>query len=168
MKVKNVKPVGRQKAYDLSVKDAEHYILENGVVTHNTGVMYSSNDVFIMGRQQKKEGTEIVGWNFVINVEKSRTVKEKSKIILETTYDGGFEKYSNILELALEYGIIQKPSQGWYVFVDTETGEFTSQKMRAKDITDEIYENILSNQGFLDFIEKKYKLSIGESDDQSI
>ena len=33
MKIKSVKSVGKQKVYDISVKDAEHYVLENGVVS---------------------------------------------------------------------------------------------------------------------------------------
>jgi hypothetical protein len=38
------------------------------------------DNIFILGHQQEKDGTEIVGYNFIINVEKSRYVKEKSKI----------------------------------------------------------------------------------------
>ena len=45
-----------------------------------TGVTYSANTVFFMGRQQEKKGTEIEGYNFILNVEKSRFVKEKSKL----------------------------------------------------------------------------------------
>lgn len=41
MKIKSVKAVGKKEVYDLSVADVEHYVLENGIVTHNTGVMYS-------------------------------------------------------------------------------------------------------------------------------
>lgn len=41
MKVKSIKPVGRKYVYDLSVNsdvyDEQQYVLENGVVTHNTG-----------------------------------------------------------------------------------------------------------------------------------
>jgi hypothetical protein len=41
MKIKTIKPVGRKPVYDLSINsdnyDEQHYILENGVVTHNTG-----------------------------------------------------------------------------------------------------------------------------------
>ena len=41
MKVKSVRNVGRKPVYDLSVNsdeyDDQHYVLENGVVTHNTG-----------------------------------------------------------------------------------------------------------------------------------
>jgi len=50
MKVTSVKNVGRKPVFDLSVDQAEHYVLENGVVTHNTGIMYSADNVWILGR----------------------------------------------------------------------------------------------------------------------
>jgi len=41
MKVKSINNVGRKPVYDLSVNsnnyDEQQYVLENGVVTHNTG-----------------------------------------------------------------------------------------------------------------------------------
>ena len=41
MKIKSIERVGKQKVYDLSIDsenyDEQHYVLENGVVSHNTG-----------------------------------------------------------------------------------------------------------------------------------
>ena len=45
MKIKSITAVGRKKVFDLSVKNDEHYILENGVVTHNTGSYYSADNI---------------------------------------------------------------------------------------------------------------------------
>jgi len=50
------------------------------VVSGGTGVVYSADNVWIIGRQQDKDGSEVKGYHFIINVEKSRFVKEKSKI----------------------------------------------------------------------------------------
>ena len=47
------------------------------IVSGGTGIYYTSDNIWIIGRQQEKKGTDIVGYNFVINVEKSRFVKEK-------------------------------------------------------------------------------------------
>ncbi len=52
MKIANITKIGKMPVYDLSVEDQEHYVLENGVVTHNTGIMYSADNVWIIGRQQ--------------------------------------------------------------------------------------------------------------------
>ena len=38
MRIANIKYVGKRKVFDLSVDDVEHYILENGVITHNTEI----------------------------------------------------------------------------------------------------------------------------------
>lgn len=41
MRVQSIKPVGCMPVYDLSIDtenyDEQHYVLKNGVVTHNTG-----------------------------------------------------------------------------------------------------------------------------------
>ena len=93
------------------------------IVGGGTGSYYSADNIFILGRQQEKEGTEITGYNFIINVEKSRYVKEKSKIPVSVSFDGGISKWSGLLDIALDSGHVIKPSNGWYSRVDTETGE---------------------------------------------
>jgi len=153
MKIVSIKPVGKRPVYDLSVEEAEHYVLENGVVTHNTGVMYSADNVWIVGRQQEKDGTELMGYSFIINVEKSRFVKEKSKIPVEVSFDGGIKKWSGLLDLALESGHVVKPSNGWY----QKAGE--EKKHRLTDTeTKEFWLPILLDSNFRSFVENKYKI----------
>ena len=67
------------------------------VVGGGTGIYYSADNIWILGRQQDKKGTEIQGYHFVINVEKSRYVKEKSKIPITVSWDGGVRSYSGCL-----------------------------------------------------------------------
>jgi len=157
MKVASVKSIGKRPVYDLSVEEVEHYVLENGVVTHNTGIMYSSDNVWIIGRQQDKDGTDLKGYHFIINVEKSRFVKEKSKIPISVSWDGGIERFSGLLDIALLSGHVTKPSQGWYCRVDTETGEEIQPKVRAKDtLKKEFWDPILSDTGFQEFVKTHY------------
>ena len=87
------------------------------------GITYSANTVFFMGRQQEKKGQEIEGYNFTLNVEKSRFVKEKSKLPISISFDTGINRWSGLLELALEMGWAVKPYNGWYQGVNKETGE---------------------------------------------
>lgn len=163
MQIKRVKSVGKRKVYDISVKDAEHYILENGVVTHNTGSYYSADNIFIIGRQQEKEGTEVVGYNFIINVEKSRYVKEKSKIPVSVSFDGGISKWSGLLDVALESGHVIKPSNGWYSKVNKDTGEIEDKKYREKETdTKDFWVPIITSKSFNEFIENKYKVSTSD------
>ena len=163
MQIKSVTPVGKRKVYDISVKDAEHYVLENGVVTHNTGSYYSADNIFIIGRQQEKDGKEVVGYDFIINVEKSRYVKEKSKIPVTVSFDGGISRWSGLLELALESGHVVKPSNGWYSKVNIETGEVEEKRYREKDTdTKDFWSPILNEKSFRVFIENKYRVSSGD------
>lgn len=173
MKIRAIKRVGIKEVYDISVRDVEHYILKNGVVSHNTGGMYSANQVFIIGKAQEKDGSDIVGWNFTINIEKSRYVKEKSKFPFLVTYDKGISKWSGLLDLALESGHVIKPSNGWYQKVDMETGEIIEKKYRSADTNNSsFWSDILSTKSFNDFVEHKFCVSsstlVEEDDVESV
>jgi RecA/RadA recombinase len=161
-KIKSIISVGTRKVYDISVKDVEHYILENGVVTHNTGIYYSANTIFIIGRQQEKDGTDVIGYNFIINVEKSRFVKEKSKIPICVNYDNGISKWSGLMDMALEAGICIKPKNGWYQRIDTKTGEIEDKNYRLKETnTKEFWNPILQSDKFKQWVEDRYKIANG-------
>ena len=131
------------------------------VVGGGTGSYYSADNIFILGRQQEKEGTEVVGYNFIINVEKSRYVKEKSKIPVSVSFDGGISKWSGLLDIALESGHVVKPSNGWYSKVDTKTGEVSEQKFRLKDTENkEFWLPILTDRSFYDFVKDRYSIGM--------
>ena len=173
MKIKSITRVGKRKVYDLSVMDAEHYILENGVVTHNTGSYYSSDAIWILGRQQDKDADGINGYHFVINIEKSRYVKEKSKIPITVSFNGGINRWSGLLDVALDGGYIVKPKAGWYATVDKETGEVRQPSMRAGDIVDnkEFWTKMFQDTDFAEYIKNTYKMAMGsimESEDENI
>jgi hypothetical protein len=162
--IKRVTPVGQKPVYDISVREVEHYVLSNGVVTHNTGIMYSANQAFLIGKSQEKDGDEIVGWNFTLVAEKSRYVKEKSRFTFTVKYDGGIDKYSGIMDLALEFGFVIKPKNGWYQLVDIETGEAIGQNVRLKATgTPEFLGVVMKNPKFQDMVKGKYTLGAGSS-----
>ena len=141
------------------------------VVGGGTGSYYSSDNIFILGRQQEKDGTELAGYNFIINVEKSRSVKEKSKIPITVMFEGGISRWSGLLEIALESGHVTKPSNAWYSRVNLETGEIEEKKWRAKDTdSKEFWLPILTSKSFGEFIKNKYSISNGEilADDAEI
>jgi hypothetical protein len=139
------------------------------VVSGGTGIMYAGNSVFTIGRQQDKDGTDLVGYNFIINVEKSRFVREKSKIPITVSFEGGIDKWSGLLELAISSGAVIKPSQGWYSRVNLETGELEDKKWRAKDTnTKEFWDPILAQPKFNSWIESNYKLDQSSISDEEI
>ena len=166
-RAKQMKSLWRMVTPHLTMKDipcvvVNHTYKEIGlypkdIVGGGTGSYYSADNIFILGRQQEKEGTEVVGYNFIINVEKSRDVKEKSKIPVSVSFDGGISRWSGLLDIALESGHVIKPSNGWYQKVDKETGEMEDKKYRIKDTdTKEFWMPILKQQSFIDFVKDKY------------
>ena len=93
------------------------------IVGGGTGSYYSADTIWILGRQQDKDKDGSQGYHFIINVEKSRYVKEKSKIPISVSFNGGMQKYSGLLDLAMQAQLCNKASPGWYAKVDRETGE---------------------------------------------
>ena len=133
------------------------------VVSGGTGIYYSADNIFIIGRQQEKTDKTIDGYHFILNVEKSRYVKEKAKIPISILYAGGINKWSGFLDLALEGQYIGKPKNGWYQVANRETGELEGKMYREAEIdtNSEIWSAILKNTDFAKFIEDKFILPVG-------
>ena len=129
------------------------------IVSGGTGIYYSANNIWILGRRQNKKGTEITGYDFVINIEKSRFVKEKSKIPISVSWEGGVETYSGLLEVAMAGDYARKPSNGWYEGVNPATGEVLTGKTReAGTLEKEFWDPIFLNTDFKDFIKKQFTI----------
>ena len=178
-RAKQLKSLFRMITPHLSLKDipmivVNHTYMEIGmfpkaIVGGGTGSYYGSDNIWILGRQQEKDADGISGYHFVINVEKSRYVKEKSKIPITVSFNGGINRWSGLLDVALDGGFIVKPKNGWYATVDRNTGEVRQPSMRAGDIVDnkKFWIDMFSDTDFAKYIETKYKMatsSIMEND----
>jgi len=145
-------------------------LFPKAIVSGGTGIYYSANNIWILGRRQNKTGTEVTGYDFIINIEKSRYVKEKAKIPISVSWEGGVERWSGLLDIALTGNYVAKPSNGWYCRVDRETGELQEPKVRLKDtITSEFWKPILAETDFAEYIKNGYQIggnSIIEFDDE--
>lgn len=169
-RAKQMKSLFRMITPHLTIKDipavvVNHTYKEIGlfpkdVVSGGTGIYYSADNIFIIGRQQEKTGTEVTGYNFIINVEKSRYVREKSKIPVEVSWEGGISKWSGLLDMALESGHVVKPSNGWYqVAANGDDGK----KYRTKDTySKEFWLPVLQDESFYDWIKTRYTISTGD------
>lgn len=171
-RAKQIKSLFRMVTPHLSLKDIPMVVVNHtyktmelyskDVVGGGTGSYYSADNIFILGRQQDKDGTELLGYNFIINVEKSRYVREKSKIPVSVKFDGGISRWSGLLDMALESGHVIKPSNGWYSKVNTESGEIEEKKYRIKDTdTKEFWLPILMNKTFQDWVQSNYQIANG-------
>jgi hypothetical protein len=132
------------------------------IMSGGTGGYYSADNIFILGRQQEKDGTELTGWNFIINVEKSRYVKEKSKFAINVSFNNGISKWSGLMDIALEGGFVVKPKSGWFAKVNMDTGEIDPKNWRlASTNCTEFWESIITTQRFQDYVKQKYQIANG-------
>lgn len=180
-RAKQIKSLFRIATPHLTLKDIPMVVINHvyktqemyskDVVSGGTGIYLSSDNIFIIGRQQETEGIgsskELKGYNFILKTEKSRYVKEQSKIPIFVSFEGGISKWSGLLENALESGHVIKPSNGWYQRVGEE------RKYREDDTNSEqFWIPILKDQMFKNFIRNKYKLSetklLGDSNEKPI
>jgi len=168
-RAKQVKSLFRMVTPHLNLKDipmvvVNHTYKEIGmfpkdIVGGGTGSYYSADNIYILGRQQEKDGTEIVGYNFIINVEKSRYVKEKAKIPIAVSFEGGIQKYSGLVDIAIEGNFISKPSPGWYAKIDRKTGEIGDRVRFDQTQTDEFWKDLLNDNDFKEYVKKKYEIA---------
>jgi RecA/RadA recombinase len=169
-RAKQIKSLFRMVTPHLTLKDipmvvVNHTYKEIGmypkdIVGGGTGSYYSADNIYILGRQQEKDGTELIGYSFIINVEKSRYVREKAKIPVTVKFDGGISHYSGLLDMALESGHVVKPSNGWYARVNKDTGEIDPKKWRIAD-TDctEFWNPILKDDSFKEWVRNRYQFT---------
>lgn len=131
-------------------------LFPKNIVSGGTGVMYSSNQVFIITKAQEKgKDGNIAGYKFTINIEKSRFVREKSKLPFTVMHSKGILKYSGLWDLAAEAGLIKEVSKGWY----STDGK---NKKRAADIESDVdfWEDLVHNKEFNEYVEGRYLLSM--------
>ena len=171
-RAKQMKSLFRMVTPHLNLKDiplvaVNHTYKEIGlypkdIVSGGTGAYYSADAIWIIGRQQEKVDKEIAGYHFIINIEKSRHVREKAKIPVSVTFEGGISKWSGLMEVAEAGGYVVKPKVGWYEAVDPSTGEVLCDKMmRAKEIVDnkEFWLMMLEKTDLASFIKEKYTMA---------
>lgn len=181
-RAKQLKSLFRMITPHLSLKDIPMVVINHtykeigmypkDIVGGGTGSYYGSDNIWILGRQQDKDGTEVAGYHFVINIEKSRYVKEKSKIPITVSFEGGINRWSGLLDVSLDGGYIVKPKAGWYAVVDRSSGEIKAPNMRAADIVDnkDFWMKLFKETDFAKYIENRYKMAVGaimEDDDDN-
>ena len=67
------------------------------------------------------------------------------------------------MDIALDAGLVVKPSNGWYSRVDTTTGEIEDKKYRIKDTdTKDFWMPLISSKKFQDYVKDKYQIASGE------
>lgn len=120
--------------------------------------MLSCNDILMISRRKIKDGTELSGHEFVLKAHKSRTVVEGSKVPIGIRYDNGINKYSGLMEIAINSGLVDNSKKGFYVRKNVEDDK--SWRMKNTNC-DEFWKPILDDPEFTTFCKKAYRLHGG-------
>ncbi len=122
MKIKSITKKNEPlTVYDFTVDDVHHYVLDNGVVSHNSyiptkemsggsGLKYTASQIVFLSKKKEKDGTDVIGNIIKCTMMKSRFTKENKKVEVLLTYDKGLDRYYGLLAIAEKYGIIKKVS----------------------------------------------------------
>lgn len=121
-----------------------------------TGIFYNAQNIIFVGRRQNKKDKELLGYEFVLNVEKSRFVKEGTQLPFKVTFEEGVYRFSGLLDVALEGGYIIKPKNGWYTRPCVEGDK--SFREKEVDMSDEFWAPIFAETDFADFAKRKFQL----------
>ena len=123
VKIVSKKSLGIQPVYDICVPGPHHYILESGVVSHNSGFVYASSILVGMKKLKLKEDadgnkvSEVLGIRSGCKVVKSRYAKPFEDIELQIPYETGMSPYTGMFELLEKRKLITKEGNR-YTYVD--------------------------------------------------
>lgn len=163
-----VTPHFASKNFPLAVVNHTYQTLEmfsKQVQGGGTGGIYAPDNIFFLGRQQDADGQgaakELHGYHYVIKVEKSRFVKEQSKLSVTVSFDKGLNYYSGLFDLALEAGWIENTKKGYYAAIDLATGVVGEEKKLSwwdSDKAVDYWEELLVDEKFNDWVEGRFRL----------
>lgn len=109
--VKSVKKNTNTEVFDIRVNEDSHYILENGIVSHNSGIKYAASTiVYLSKRKDKNTEGEVIGNIIHCKLYKGRLTKENKQVDVRLNYSTGLDLYYGLLDLALQYNIFKKNS----------------------------------------------------------
>jgi RecA/RadA recombinase len=168
-RAKQIKSVFRMITPYLKMKDVPMIVINHiyqsqsfiptDIVSGGTGIFLSSDSIIKVGRRQQKTGTEVTGYEFILNIEKSRFVKEKSKIPITVSWEGGIQKWSGLTEIAILGGYVVKPKNGWFTPWDKANNVALGKNCRMKDtLKKEFWDPIFEKTDFAEFIQTSYKI----------
>jgi hypothetical protein len=123
VKIVSKKNIGIVPVFDIQVENAHHYILDNGVVSHNSGFVYASSIVVAMKKLKLKEDedgnkvSEVLGIRAGCKIMKTRYSKPFEDIQLQIPYSTGMSPYSGFFDLLEKRKMITKEGNR-YAYID--------------------------------------------------
>jgi hypothetical protein len=145
--MKTIKIVSKQEnpqpshVFDIEVDTDHHYILDGGVVSHNSGPIYASSIVLAMRKLKLKEDelgnkvTDVRGIRAQCKVMKTRYNKPFESVEIKIPYDRGMDPHSGLFDLFSKKELLVKEGNKWiYTALDgTQIKKFEKAWDRNED-----------------------------------
>lgn len=90
----SVEMMGEMEVYDISTTE-NVYITDNGVVNHNSGIVYGSSVIMNLAKAQLKENADIVGQRVIAKAQKNRFCKP-TPCEFEIRFDAALNPYKGL------------------------------------------------------------------------
>jgi len=143
MRLVSIKKIETEPVYDIQVENAHHYILDSGVITHNSGLDYAASGIIFFSKTKDKDkDKQVTGAILKATLKKSRLTIENKMVETRLNYQTGLDPYYGLVDLAIKFGILKKVSTK-IVFPDGSSQfqseiENNPEKYFNKELLDEI------------------------------
>jgi hypothetical protein len=109
------------RVYDFTVDGDHHYILSNGVISHNSyvpmkemsgghGLKFAASTIIYLSKKKDRVDNEVVGSIIHCKTYKSRLTKQDKMVDVQLNFEKGLNKYYGLLEIAIKHGVFKKVS----------------------------------------------------------
>lgn len=142
------------RVFDFTVENDHHYILSNGVVSHNsyvpmqemgggTGLKYAASTIVYLSKKKEKNADgDVVGSIIHCKLYKSRLTKENQQVDVQLNYDSGLNRYYGLIDIALSAGIFKKVSTRIELPDGTTAFEKTINENPTKYFTEDVMKRL--------------------------
>jgi len=154
--------------FDFEVENDHHYIIEDGIVSHNSGFVFASSIIVSMNKKKlkaeetkevakdvKKKPKDIVGITAVIKCVKTRFSKPFEEVAINIPYSTGMDPYSGLFDMFKNNGIITQ--EGAYYSYTNKAGELF--KLYRKDMDNKFFDMIMNEFPSDDEVNKGFDLT---------
>lgn len=151
VKIKSKKSIGVVPVYDICVPGAHHYLLDSGVVSHNSGFIYASSIVVAMRKLKLKEDedgnkiSQVRGIRAACKVMKTRYSKPFESVQIKIPYDSGMDPTSGLVDFFEAKGFIKKTGNK-LEYVSPVTGEIIKKFRKEWERNDEDCLNLVMSE----------------------
>lgn len=140
--------------YDFTVENDHHYILSNGLVSHNSyvpmqemgggaGLKYAASTIVYLSKKKEKNADgDIIGSIIHCKLYKSRLTKENQIVDVQLNYDSGLNRHYGLIDIAINAGIFKKVSTRIELPDGTTAFEKTINENPTKYFTDDVMKRI--------------------------